>query len=258
MARSRRAHAAEGTAGSCGRCCWWCRRWSCCRRSRSTHSGRIWASIEADARRNASVAAAELSRRIGERLAAGIVAAGDEQIRATLIDWSAARAEAPGTGGARRPQRRGDGRLRASAVTGLIVGGRVRLPVDYPKVPTPPPWLDTLTASQSRWWRAAADAAPGSGPHGDSAGFREAGRRTGRRSSQRRVAARAGRDQTRGRVAGGGATCRPLRALPGAPHRIRHARRRRRPPACTAKRGRNPLPEPVDAQAELRVEHPSS
>ena len=61
------------------------------------------ASIEADARRNASVAAGELARRIGERLAAGIVAAGDEQIRATAHPSVGCARGGAGTGGARRP-----------------------------------------------------------------------------------------------------------------------------------------------------------
>jgi len=41
---------------------------------------------------------------------------------------------------------------------GLVVDGRIRVPLDYPPLPSPPDWLRDLTPAQARAWRLVADA----------------------------------------------------------------------------------------------------
>jgi len=101
------------------------------------------AAIERDARRNAGGLATDLARRQGQR-------AGTEL--ASLIEASCG-AEGKQT---TRTSRSGDPPL-----CGLIVDGRIRVPLEYPPVPSPPGWLASQTPAQSRALRLLGDAAPG-------------------------------------------------------------------------------------------------
>ena len=111
------------------------------------------ATIDREARERAAVLSADLARRWGAR-------AGTEL--AALVDSSCSGAvpESPGTptlAGAEpasaRSRASGAG---AAPLCGLVIDGRIRVPLDYPSVPSPPEWLRELTPEQARLWRVAA------------------------------------------------------------------------------------------------------
>ena len=104
------------------------------------------AAIDQDARRNAAILAADLARRWGDR-------AGTEL---------AALVTAGCSGGGFEPQRTP---AEATApdqrpLCGLVVDGRILVPLDYPPLPSPPDWLRDLTPAQARQWRLVAAAQP--------------------------------------------------------------------------------------------------
>lgn len=100
------------------------------------------AAIERDARRNAGPLATDLARRRGERARAQLAA---------LVEASCG-AEAKRTTQADAP----DG----LPLCGLIVDGRIRVPLDYLPVPSPPDWLASQTPAQARTLRLLGDAPP--------------------------------------------------------------------------------------------------
>jgi len=100
------------------------------------------ASIEQDSRRTAAVLAPDLARRWGTRA---------ESQLATLVASACSggdlEAQTP-------PDDAGDG----GPLCGLVVNGRIRVPLDYPSAPSPPDWLRELTPGDARTWRLLADA----------------------------------------------------------------------------------------------------
>jgi signal transduction histidine kinase len=102
------------------------------------------ATIEQDARRNASVLAPDLARRWGARVEADL---------ATLIT-PACSAGGPAAGPAGRDTR--DAAL--APLCGLIVNGRIRVPLDYPTLPSPPEWVRQLTPAEAKPWQILASA----------------------------------------------------------------------------------------------------
>jgi hypothetical protein len=92
------------------------------------------ASIEQDARKNAGVLAAELARRFGERIHDDLAAAAAAQIAGSVVPASAAR----GLNGARAETAPAADTAALQPLCGLILNGRIRLPLDYPALPSPP------------------------------------------------------------------------------------------------------------------------
>ncbi|MCX6537421.1 MAG: HAMP domain-containing sensor histidine kinase [Acidobacteria bacterium] len=99
------------------------------------------ASIEQDARRNAAVLATDLARRWGARAESQLAA-----LVASACSGGDIEAQAP-------PADAGDG----GPLCGLVVDGRIRVPLDYLSALSPPDWLRDLTPSQARAWRVVAD-----------------------------------------------------------------------------------------------------
>jgi hypothetical protein len=98
------------------------------------------ASIEQD-RRNAGVLAPDLVRRFGDRIGSTIAEALAARITGSrMVPAQAAPAPQP--------------------VCGLVLDGRIRLPGDYPALPSPPTWLSALTDAEASQWRIAAAATP--------------------------------------------------------------------------------------------------
>ncbi len=94
------------------------------------------AAIEQDARKNAAVLAPDLARRWGARAEADLAA----------LVASACASAAPAAESARS-----DPRDSADApVCGLILNGRIRVPLDYPALPTPPSWVSDRTSAPTR------------------------------------------------------------------------------------------------------------
>jgi signal transduction histidine kinase len=102
------------------------------------------ASIDQDARRNASLLALELARRVGTRVEADLT---------TLTDSSCS-ANAYGAG----PETAVAGERSLAPLCGLIVNGQIRVPVDYPPLPSPPGWVRSLTPADQRQWQLLAGA----------------------------------------------------------------------------------------------------
>jgi len=103
------------------------------------------AAIDRDARRSAAALATDLARRWGAR-------AGTEL--ATLI------ASACSGGGLEAQGPTDASGAGLVPLCGLVVDGRIRVPFDYPALPSPPGWLRELTPAQARLWRLVADASP--------------------------------------------------------------------------------------------------
>jgi signal transduction histidine kinase len=102
------------------------------------------ASIDQDARRNASVLAPDLARRWAARVEAHLT---------TLTD-SACSAGGHEAG----PKTAGTGERSFEPICGLIVNGQIRIPLDYPPLPTPPGWVRSLTRAETRQWHLLAGA----------------------------------------------------------------------------------------------------
>ncbi len=102
------------------------------------------AAIEQDARGNASVLAPDLARRWGARVEADL---------ATLIT-PACSAGGPAAGPVGRDTR--DAAL--TPLCGLVVNGQIRVPPDYPTLPSPPEWVRRLTPAEAQPWRILASA----------------------------------------------------------------------------------------------------
>jgi hypothetical protein len=107
------------------------------------------ASIEQDARRNASVQVPDLALRWGVRVSMDLAAliasacSGDSPVAQPAIESAGA---------------------PAVPLCGLIVDGRIRVPLDYPPLPSPPEWVRTLTPADAERWRRVADTPPAADP----------------------------------------------------------------------------------------------
>ncbi len=91
------------------------------------------AAIELDARRNTAVLAPELARRWGARVQADLAA---------LVSSACASAAQPASSD---PRDSAD-----TPVCGLILNGQIRVPLDYPALPTPPAWVSDRTPAPAR------------------------------------------------------------------------------------------------------------
>lgn len=94
------------------------------------------AAIEQDARKNAAVLAPELARRWGARVQADLTA---------LVASACASAGQAAQPASVDPRDSGD-----TPVCGLILNGRIRVPLDYPPLPTPPSWVSARTPEPVR------------------------------------------------------------------------------------------------------------
>jgi signal transduction histidine kinase len=108
------------------------------------------ASVDQDARRNAAVLAPDLARRWGARV---------ETELAALVA-AACSADVPDT----RPAASVGPPAPPAPLCGLIVSGQIRVPLDYPTVPSPPEWLRNLTPAERRRWQILSTAAASSEP----------------------------------------------------------------------------------------------
>jgi signal transduction histidine kinase len=97
------------------------------------------ASIDQDARRNASVLAPDLARRWGTRVEADLAALAD----------SSCSASAYGAG----PETAVAGQRSLAPLCGLTVNGQIRVPLDYPPLPSPPAWVRSLAPADKRQWQ---------------------------------------------------------------------------------------------------------
>ena len=94
------------------------------------------AAIEQDARKNAAVLAPELARRWGARVETDLAA-----LVASACAMAGQAAQPPSVD----PRDSGD-----TPVCGLILNGRIRVPLDYPSLPTPPSWVSARTPAPVR------------------------------------------------------------------------------------------------------------
>jgi len=94
------------------------------------------AAIEQDARKNAAVLAPELARRWGARVQTDLAA----------LVASACSSTAP----AAQPANSDPRDSADTPVCGLILNGQIRVPLDYPALPTPPSWVSDRTAAPAR------------------------------------------------------------------------------------------------------------
>ncbi len=93
--------------------------------------------IEQDARGRAQVLAPELARQCGRNLS--------EELAAFLqrdAEETSAKSKSPG-------------REDWPQSECLVVDGKIRVPVDYPRLPIPPDWPGELSHDQAQWWRIA-------------------------------------------------------------------------------------------------------
>jgi signal transduction histidine kinase len=102
--------------------------------------------VEQDARRNASVLAPDLARRWGARVEADLAA----------LITPACSAGGPAAGPA-SPEAR---QAALTPLCGLIVNGQIRVPLDFPTLPSPPEWVRRLTAAEAKHWQVLASATP--------------------------------------------------------------------------------------------------
>lgn len=107
------------------------------------------AAIEQDARRNASVQVPDLALRWGVRVSTDLAA-----LIASACSGGSPEGQPP-VGGVGEP---------AVPLCGLVVDGRIRVPLDYPPLPSPPEWVRTLTPADAQRWREVADASPQADP----------------------------------------------------------------------------------------------
>ena len=100
------------------------------------------ASVDQDARRNAGVLVGDFARRLGERAGSDLAALVASACSGRAVETQVS------------PRDDGD----VGILCGLVIDGRIRVPIDYPLVASPPEWLNALTPSQDRAWRLVADA----------------------------------------------------------------------------------------------------
>jgi signal transduction histidine kinase len=127
------------------------------------------AAIEQDARRNAAALVPDLARRWGARVEADLGA----------LVASACAAARP----AAQPASSDSHDSVDSPVCGLILNGRIRVPLDYPPLPTPPSWVSARTPAPARlnaeWSRVRADVQRGTAADAMASLFDLAGRAGG-------------------------------------------------------------------------------
>jgi len=100
------------------------------------------ASIEQDSRRTAAVLAPDLARRWGARAEGQLAALVASACSRGDIDAQEPSADA----------------VDGGPLCGLVVDGRIRVPLDYVSAPSPPDWLRDLTPADARAWRLIANA----------------------------------------------------------------------------------------------------
>jgi signal transduction histidine kinase len=104
------------------------------------------ASIEQGARKNASVLAPDLARRWGVRASTELAA-----LIASACSGGGLEAHSAVEGGSE---------AALMPMCGLVVNGRIRVPLDYPPLPSPPEWVRSLPPAEAQPWRQVADASP--------------------------------------------------------------------------------------------------